>query len=135
MFMLTTLMIEGLEILANTIPAAATGSKSTSLHHAFIRSLILGTSPENYMCLCDVIANAETPDYGEIKVPLLILSGADDKTTPLSSSEKILKAYGTGDGEKWIQVLDGVGHWHCVEASDEVARRVLTVLSYIGNRH
>ncbi len=135
MLILTSLMVEGLETLANTIPAAATGSKSTPLHNAFIRSLILGTSPENYVSLCDALSNAKRPDFGKIKVPLLILSGADDKTTPLSSLKGILEAYGTSEGEKRIQVLDGVGHWYCVEAAEETARHILGFLSSVENTH
>ncbi|KAL5316888.1 hypothetical protein ACEPPN_015940 [Leptodophora sp. 'Broadleaf-Isolate-01'] len=115
---------DGLEPLANTIPTGATGSKSTALHHAFIRSLILGTSPEGYISLCNAIANATKPNYGSIEVPLLILAGEDDKTAPLAASEAIAREYGTKDGEKKVEVLKGVGHWHCVEASEEVARLV-----------
>ncbi|KAH6673353.1 3-oxoadipate enol-lactone hydrolase-like protein [Halenospora varia] len=112
----------GLESLANTIPTAATGSRSTSLHHAFIRSLILGTSPEGYISLCTVIANAKEPNYSSINVPLLLLAGEDDKTSPLESSKKIFESYGTDVGKKRLDVLKGVGHWHSVEAPEEVGR-------------
>ncbi|PVH81065.1 3-oxoadipate enol-lactone hydrolase-like protein [Cadophora sp. DSE1049] len=122
---------DGLEPLANTIPTGATGSKSTSLHHAFVRSLILGTSPEGYISLCNAIANATKPDYSKIDVPLLVLAGEDDKTAPLAASEAIVSAYGTKNGEKKVQVLKGVGHWHCVEASEEVAKYVGGFLSSI----
>jgi pimeloyl-ACP methyl ester carboxylesterase len=104
---------------------AATGSKAGSLQHAFIRSLILGTSPEGYISLCNVIAKATKPNYGSIKVPLLILAGFEDKTAPLESSEGILSEYGTEKDKKNISILEGVGHWHCVEASDEVTRVIL----------
>jgi pimeloyl-ACP methyl ester carboxylesterase len=117
--------IDGLEALANTIPAAATGSKAGSLQHAFIRSLILGTSSEGYMSLCNVIAKATKPEYGNVKVPLLILVGSEDKTAPLSGSEAILKAYGTSKEGKMIEILDSVGHWHCIEAPEMVSSHVL----------
>ncbi|KAH7312926.1 3-oxoadipate enol-lactone hydrolase-like protein [Rhexocercosporidium sp. MPI-PUGE-AT-0058] len=115
---------EGLEPLANTIPTLATGSKSTSLHHAFIRSLILGTTPAGYISLCNAIANATKPDYASIDVPLLILAGEDDKTAPLAGAEAIAREYGTKGGEKKVEVFRGVGHWHCVEAGEEVGRLV-----------
>jgi pimeloyl-ACP methyl ester carboxylesterase len=92
--------------------------------HSFIRSLILGTSPEGYISLCNVTSKAMKPNYGSIKVPLLILAGSEDKTAPLESSERILSEYGTEDAKKKISVLDGVGHWHCVGASDELTRVV-----------
>jgi len=112
-------------VLANTIPAAATGSKAGPLQHAFIRSLILGTSSQGYMSLCQVIARAAQPNYEKIKVPLLIIVGTEDKTAPLASSEAILNAYGTQKDEKKIEVLDRVGHWHCVEAPEAVTRLTL----------
>lgn len=110
--------------MANTIPTAATGSKASSLQHAFIRSLILGTSSEGYISLCNAIARAAKPHYSKIEVPSLILVGAEDKTAPLSGSEAILNAYGTKKGEKRIDILDGVGHWHCVEAPEDVGKRI-----------
>ncbi|PBP17160.1 alpha/beta hydrolase, partial [Diplocarpon rosae] len=115
---------DGLEPLANTIPSSATGRRSTPLQHAFVRSLILGTSPGGYISLCNAIAKATRPRYESIDVPLLILAGEDDKTAPLDSSEAIASSYGTGDGEKRVQVLKGVGHWHCVEAAEEIATEV-----------
>jgi pimeloyl-ACP methyl ester carboxylesterase len=124
-------MTEGLEALANTIPTVATGSKAGPLQHAFIRSLILGTPPEGYISLCSVIAEAKQPDYGSIKVPLLILAGEDDKTAPLSFSQTIAEGYGTSENEKSIEVLKGVGHWHCVEAPDEVGRLIMSFLQKV----
>ncbi len=119
-----THFIDGLETLANTIPTAATGSKSNSLQHAFIRSLILSTPPEGYISLCSVIANAQGPEYEKIMVPLLIIAGEEDKTAPKEQSKRILENYGTEGRRKRIEVLMGVGHWHCLERGDEVARLV-----------
>ncbi|PKS08447.1 hypothetical protein jhhlp_005065, partial [Lomentospora prolificans] len=61
------------------------------------------------------------PDYSAIKCPLLIVAGGDDKTCPLPSSEMILQSVGTIQSLKALEVLDGVGHWHCIEAGDIVA--------------
>lgn len=108
------------EALANTTPKAATGRNSTPLHHAFIRSLILGTEPEGYISLCNAIATAKPPQYSNIKVPLLIIAGSDDQTAPRSGCELILKGYGTRDEEKRIVELDGVGHWHVIEDYEKV---------------
>lgn len=97
---------DGLETFANTIPTSATGTKANALQHAFIRSLILGTSSEGYMSLCNVIAKASKPSYDSIKVPLVILVGSDDKTAPLTGAEAILNAYGTPKDRKRIEILE-----------------------------
>jgi pimeloyl-ACP methyl ester carboxylesterase len=103
----------GLEALADTIPTAATGTKSQALHHAFIRALILSQTPKGYISLCQTISNAKAPQYDSISCPVLIIAGGEDKTSPLSGCNTILESWG-GDG-KQIEVLEGVGHWHCIE--------------------
>ncbi|EQL01935.1 alpha/beta hydrolase fold family protein [Ophiocordyceps sinensis CO18] len=80
----------GMEAMASTIPAAATGPKATSTHRAFIRALLLAQSPEGYMSLCRTIASAKCPRYGDIRCPLLIVAGSHDQTSPLRGSRDIL---------------------------------------------
>lgn len=82
---------DGMEALADSVPASAPGAKATGLQRAFIRALIMSQDPKGYASLCKVIADAEAPDYAAIQSPLLILAGAEDKTAPMSSSETILK--------------------------------------------
>lgn len=77
------------------------------------------------MSLCNVVAKASQPSYDNIKVPLVILVGSDDKTAPLTGAEAILNAYGTSKDGKKIEILEGVGHWHCVEAPEDVARHLV----------
>lgn len=121
---LTNTRIDGVESLAQTVPKAATGSSSTPVHHAFIRSLILGTSAKGYTSLCHVIATAKKPDYAAITVPVLIITGAEDMTASLAGCEEILNSYATRKEQKKLVVLDGVGHWHCIEAGDKVAAHI-----------
>ncbi|KAL3427529.1 fumarylacetoacetate hydrolase [Phlyctema vagabunda] len=115
---------DGLEALAATVPTAATGKASTSLHHAFIRTLILATSPEGYSSLCKVIATAKQLDYQAITVPLLVLAGENDNTAPLSGCQTILDLYGSSAEKKTIEVLPCVGHWHCVEEPGLVTEHI-----------
>ncbi|KFZ17887.1 hypothetical protein V501_01492 [Pseudogymnoascus sp. VKM F-4519 (FW-2642)] len=111
---------DSLERLAKSIPLTATGEKAGSLQHAFIRTLILSTSPEGYISLCNAIATAQRPNCGAINVPLLIIAGSDDVFGPLSGPQGILEEYGTKKREKSIKNLSGIGHWHCIEAPDQV---------------
>ncbi|KAF5011057.1 hypothetical protein FDECE_2796 [Fusarium decemcellulare] len=111
---------DGMEAMANAIPFAATGSKSTLTQKAFIRALLLSQKTDGYTALCDAIAKAERPVYADAHCPLLIIAGEEDKTSPVPDSETILKSWGSDDATKSIRVLPGVGHWHCIEAADEV---------------
>ncbi|KAI1875881.1 uncharacterized protein JN550_002167 [Neoarthrinium moseri] len=120
---IATVEKSGMEAMADTIPAAATGSKSTATHRAFIRALLLSQTSEGYNSLCKAISDAEPPQYSDSRSPLLILSGSDDKTSPLAAAEAILKSW-NADVSTALEILDGVGHWHCIEAADEVANRI-----------
>jgi len=112
------------EGLAKSIPAAATGELSTPLHHAFIRNLIIRTSAEGYISLCRVISAGKVPNYEAITAPLLLIAGSDDKTAPMEGCEAILRRYATSETLKSIRVLNGVGHWHCIEAGDIIAKLI-----------
>ena len=115
---------EGMEPMANTIPAAATGKKASPIARAFIRELLLAQNPAGYISNCRVIANAKPPNYAKIAVPVLILVGEEDKSAPLERCEKMFEQMGTG--EKEMEILKGVGHWHCVEAFEEVGKQILS---------
>lgn len=116
---------DGLESLADTIPVAATGSKAKPIHRAFIRALILSQSPAGYISLCQTISNTEPTQYDAIHCPLLILAGEDDKTSPLTGCKTILESWGCEAAQKRLVVLEGVGHWHCIEAPDEAQHLIL----------
>lgn len=113
---------EGMESMADTVPYAAIGAKAQRIHSAFIRELILGMDPSGYNSLCRVIANAykSPPKYGKVSCPTLIIAGEDDKSAPLPGCKKILEALGSKD--KDLTILNGVGHWHCVEAPEDVGK-------------
>jgi pimeloyl-ACP methyl ester carboxylesterase len=109
---------DGMQPMADTIPGAAVGKKASPLTKAFIRELLLAQEPQGYVSNCRVIVNAEPPNYGKISVPVLIIAGDEDKSAPLAGCKKMFEEMGTG--EKKLEVLQGVGHWHCLEAPEKV---------------
>ncbi|KAH8682640.1 alpha/beta hydrolase [Xylariales sp. PMI_506] len=115
---------QGMEAMADTIPRAATGSRSTATQHAWIRSLLLSQHPAGYISLCNVIAKANPPEYQRITSPVLVVAGAEDKSAPLAGCRAILESC-KPDVRTRIEVLDGMGHWHCVEAPDAVGKLIV----------
>ncbi|EEP76376.1 predicted protein [Uncinocarpus reesii 1704] len=113
---------QGMEAMATTIPQGATGARCSTLVHAFIRQLLISTDTNGYISLCRTIAEAPAPDYASIKIPVLLLAGEEDKSAPLSGCEKILEGYQSQ--VKKMKVLTGVGHWHVLEAPDEVQQAI-----------
>ncbi|RMZ76410.1 hypothetical protein DV737_g4857, partial [Chaetothyriales sp. CBS 132003] len=109
---------QGIEAMANTIPDAATGTKATPLHKAFIREMLLAQTTQGYIANCSAIETATPPDYANVSVPVLIIAGEDDKSAPLVGVHTIYQQLGSSD--KKVEVLKGVGHWHAVESPHEV---------------
>ena len=81
----------GMITMADTIPAAATGSKSTPWHRAFIRTLLLSQTTEGYTSLCNSIAEAPVPQFDAIRTRLLVIAGEDDRTTPPTMAQQIIE--------------------------------------------
>ncbi len=76
------------------------------------------------MSLCNVISKALKPRYSTIQVPLLLLAGKEDKTAALPACEEIQARYGTEGEKKRLVIVEGCGHWHCVESSEKIADEV-----------
>lgn len=123
-------LIGGMEPLANTVPKGATGSKSTPLQRAMIRELILSQDPKSYAAHCDAILTAKDPGFASIKLPVLFLSGDEDQSTPMEGVKYIHDHIGSQNKE--IKVYKGVGHWHCIEASEEVGRDIKAFASSLA---
>ena len=119
--MLSGICTGGMEAMADTTPTGATGSKSTPLHHAFIRTLLLSQRPEGYCSMGKAMRDASPPDYAAIKMPTLIVAADEDKSAPLAGCEEIYERTG---GEKSMEVLKGIGHWFCIEDPDSIAKLI-----------
>ena len=87
-----------------------------------IRELLLAQDPAGYISNCRVIVNAKPPRYIKISVPVLILAGDEDMSAPLEGCKKMFDEM--QHGEKKLEVMKGIGHWHCLEAFDEVAKLI-----------
>lgn len=104
--------------MANTIPSAAVGSRSTPLQKAFIRELLLSQDPKGYAALCRAISTAQPPNYGAVRAPSLLIAGVEDKSASMEGCRYIFEH--VSSQKKTLEVLEGVGHWHCIEASEQV---------------
>ncbi|EMD97261.1 hypothetical protein COCC4DRAFT_72785 [Bipolaris maydis ATCC 48331] len=119
---IATVEKEGMQPMADSIPQAAVGSKASPLAKAMIRELLLSQDPAGYVSNCRVIINAKVPQYGDIGVPVLILAGEEDKSAPLEGCKKMFDEIGSS--EKKLEILQGIGHWHCLEAFEQVASMI-----------
>ena len=119
---LILIYVEGMDPMANAIPKSATNAKSTALQRAMIRELITGQDPKSYASHCRVIMEMKEPSFGSIRTPALILAGEEDRSAPLEGCKYIHEHLGSQ--QKHLKVMPNVGHWHCIEAGDQVGREI-----------
>jgi len=105
----------GVEPLANDVPWAATAAAASPLVRAFVRELLLAQRPAGYVAHCEAIRDADVPPYADIKCPVLILAGEEDRSASMEGCRAMFEELRTK--KKDLVVLPGVGHWHCIEVS------------------
>ena len=111
-----------MEVMANTVPSAATGPNTTQLQRSFIREMILGQDPEGYCANCRAIESAKAPNYSAAKCPMYIIVGEVDKSAPVSGAQFIHDSLASSN--KQIDIMEGIGHWYCVEDPEGVGKRI-----------
>jgi 3-oxoadipate enol-lactonase len=91
---------------------------------AFVRELVMRQDPEGYARNCEALAGASDPGPVAQDLPLLLVTGGDDKTGPPAVSEALAAAHGSAT----VTVIDGIGHWTALEAAREVTDELLKFL-------
>jgi 3-oxoadipate enol-lactonase len=91
---------------------------------AFVRELIMRQDPEGYARNCEALAAATDPGPVDPGLPLLLITGSDDKTGPPEVSQAIADAHGSAT----VAVIDGIGHWTALEAARDVTDHLLKFL-------
>ncbi|PXW25891.1 UNVERIFIED_CONTAM: 2-keto-4-pentenoate hydratase/2-oxohepta-3-ene-1,7-dioic acid hydratase in catechol pathway [Williamsia faeni] len=118
----------GMSAVADTIIAAALSEKSKTtrpLSVASVRELLLGQNPDGYASACEALAAAVEPDFASINAPVLLITGDEDKVSPVATNDDLLSIYPHAQ----LQVLEGVGHWHSLEDPDTVSRLLTEFLT------
>lgn len=80
---------------------------------AFVRELVMRQDAEGYARNCEALAAATDPGPIDKKLPLLLITGEDDKVGPPEASHELAR----GHGDAAVEILPGVGHWTALEAA------------------
>lgn len=91
---------------------------------AFVRELVMRQDPEGYARNCEALAAATDPGPIPGDRPLLLVTGADDKTGPPAVSESLAGPH----PDATVEILPGVGHWTALEAARETTDLLLKLL-------
>ncbi|MCW2905068.1 MAG: putative hydrolase [Streptosporangiaceae bacterium] len=118
-----TVREHGMESVADAIVGAATSEETRRERPAaaaFVRELLMRQDPRGYAAHCEALAAATAVELSKIEVPVLMMTGSDDKVSPPATSEAMFKELPSSSYE----VLDGVGHWTAVEAAPQVTAAI-----------
>jgi 3-oxoadipate enol-lactonase len=109
-------------VIANALSEATRRDKPEVA--AFVRELIMRQDPEGYARNCEALAGATDPGPVAPGLPLLLITGSDDKTGPPEVSHALARAHGSAT----VAIIDGIGHWTALEAAREVTDHLLKFL-------
>jgi pimeloyl-ACP methyl ester carboxylesterase len=109
-------------VVANALSEATRRDKPEVA--AFVRELIMRQDPEGYARNGEALAAATDPGPVDPGLPLLLITGSDDKTGPPEVSQAIASAHGSAT----VTVIDGIGHWTALEAARDVTDHLLKFL-------
>jgi 3-oxoadipate enol-lactonase len=91
---------------------------------AFVRELVMRQDAEGYARNCEALGAATDPGPIAPNLPLLLITGDDDKVGPPEASQELADAHGNAT----VEILPGVGHWTALEAARPVTDHLLKFL-------
>jgi pimeloyl-ACP methyl ester carboxylesterase len=91
---------------------------------AFVRELVMRQDPEGYARNCEALGAATDSGPIATTLPLLLITGDDDKVGPPEASQELADAHGNAA----VEILPGVGHWTALEAAGPVTDHLLKFL-------
>lgn len=109
-------------VVANALSEATRNDKPEAA--AFVRELVMRQAPEGYARNCEALAAATDPGPINPALPLLLITGDEDKVGPPEASRELAEAHGSAT----VEILPGVGHWTALEAAGPVTDHLLKFL-------
>ncbi|MDI1489553.1 MAG: hypothetical protein OHK93_000750 [Ramalina farinacea] len=114
--------------VADAVSQAATSpttQTSRPLAMSLVRASLLSQDPEGYAKCCTALAGTAGTrleiERLTTRVKTLVVAGADDKVSSPEWAREIGERMGKGSK---VQMLEGVGHWHCFEDLDGAGKAV-----------
>ncbi|MED4227514.1 alpha/beta hydrolase [Neobacillus cucumis] len=119
----TVVRENGVESIADALLEGGFSSQSKTNQAAMglVRSLLQNNDSEGYAASCRALAKAKAINHKEINVPVLLIVGDEDKTTPLPMAKVLYKNFPNAE----LVVLPNCGHWATLEKPDEVNEAIL----------
>jgi pimeloyl-ACP methyl ester carboxylesterase len=123
-----TVRAQGMAAVAPAIVANAT-SETTRRDRpevaAFVRELLMRQDPEGYARNCEALAAATDPGPIDSALPLLLLTGDQDRVGAPDASHELAASHGRAR----VEVFADIGHWTAIEAARATTDRLVKFLS------
>ncbi|OCL08899.1 fumarylacetoacetate hydrolase-like protein [Glonium stellatum] len=121
---------EGMPAVVDSVVTAGTSSFTKArnpLALIAVRMSLLGQDPEGYAKACSALAGAtEELDIKKIEAQTLIVTGDEDKVSPLGMCQK-MKARMKSCRD--VKVLENTGHWHAYESIEKLADSIRSFMT------
>jgi pimeloyl-ACP methyl ester carboxylesterase len=120
---------KGMAGIADTVVGnafAAESYKSRRGEVTLAREMLTRQDPEGYALACEAAANSSAPDFGKIKGKVVVVSGKEDKVSTVQAGETTTQKLGSNATQ---EVIDGVGHWHMLEAKEKAVEIIKATFS------
>ena len=119
----------GMRACADAVATAGTSDKTKTerpVALSAVRGSLLSQNPEGYAKGCTALGGSAqtTIETGKLTMPTLIITGDEDKVSPVAlvrKMEGVMK-------NVTVEVLKGCGHWHVYEDVEGVAKAVKAFL-------
>ncbi len=105
----------GMAGIASAVAEASLSTRSRTdapATQAFVRESLMRQDPRGYAVHCRALARAERYPPMKIRVPVRLVTGAEDRVAPPAMAEALHRALPFSR----LTILPGVGHWPMLEA-------------------
>lgn len=85
---------------------------------ACVRELLMRQDPEGYAQTCEASTIGEPVEASSISCPVLLISGREDKVSPVAAAESFAARARATE----LQIIEQCGHWHTLEKPDQVSK-------------
>jgi 3-oxoadipate enol-lactonase len=111
---------QGMTAVAHAVSRGATSPRTQAEQPsvtAFVKELLQRQSPEGYAAACEALADSSPPDVSRFDKPVLLVTGSADGVSPADRLGDIASEF----SDARSAVIDGIGHWTSLEASQAVS--------------
>ncbi len=123
---------EGMVDIADQVVAAGTSAETKAARPevaAFVRELVMRQDAEGYARHCEALAAAEGAAVETIAVPVLMITGDEDNTSPAPACAALAGKF--DDAE--LVILGRTGHWATLERPVEVGEAIMNFLFAVAH--